>query len=573
MPAFCARCRKEVQNLFTSDPPTHCPDCGQAVEQVSSGPRTAGRLLLKDGENTLGEFQVHETIRIGKDRTCYVQSLHPSMALKHAEIRPENDRYFIKDLGSTTGTRINGKTIQETELQDGDEIMVGEVRFIFLAPPERAIPGQQFSISYAETGTDLDIKAALSPTELATRDVNDLKKDKTQIISLELQRLQRIYEIGRELASSTELGDIMQRIMDAYFANIGPSRAVILLKHPSTGELYTAMASTKKNRSPTSRMSLSRTIVNAAMKRKEAVLIQDTGQLNVNEEHTIRRLGIRSALCTPMICKGTTLGCIYLDSLDLNRTFDEADLRTMVGISGMASVAIMNARLIDRLNAETELRMKLQKQLGADGGGSSGVIASAMGPADVKPATIVCLRLFGADEMLKEGAKPERVAAILQDLLGVLHDRINANQGDVLEVTGTQVLAGWGIKRPSKRGPLRALKAVFELRQGFQGLNEARLKKGLDPIDIGYGISVGNVLGGALSFRGQVGQAVFGSAVEASIRLGYAALKTQVFISEPMQLLVGEFMETEAVTTADGTRGFRVEALMGKQEDLDKTRF
>lgn len=572
MPAFCSRCRKEVTSLFTSDPPTHCPDCGQAVEQVAGGPRTPGRLLLKDGENTLGEFQIQETIRVGKDRTCFVQSLHPSMSLKHAEIRPENDRYYIKDLGSNTGTRVNGKTIQETELQDGDEIMVGEVRFLFINPPERAIPGQQFSISYAETGTDLDVKAALSPTELATRDVADLKKDKTQIISLELQRLQRIYEIGREIASSTELADIMQRVMDAYFANIGPSRAVILLKHPSTGELYTAMASTKKNRSPTSRMSLSRTIVNAAMKRKEAVLIQDTGQLNVNEEHTIRRLGIRSALCTPLICKGTTLGCIYLDSLDLNRTFDESDLRTMVGISGMAAVAIMNARLIDRLNTETELRMKLQKQLGADGG-PSGAIAASLGPADVKMSTIVCLRLFGADEMLKEGAKPDRVAAILSDLLGVLHDRISANQGDVLEVTGTQVLAGWGVRRPSKRGPLRALKAVFELRQGFQGLNEARIKKGLEPIDIAYGISVGNILGGALSFRGQVGQAVFGPAAESAVRLGYAADKTQVFISESMKQLVGEFMEATPVSFPDGTRGYRVEALMGKQDDLDKTRF
>ena len=57
----------------------------------------------------------------------------PNVSRKHAEIRPSGDGYVVIDLGSTNGTKVNGATVSERKLGDGDEIAVGTTRLRFEA--------------------------------------------------------------------------------------------------------------------------------------------------------------------------------------------------------------------------------------------------------------------------------------------------------------------------------------------------------------------------------------------------------------------------------------------------------
>ena len=50
----------------------------------------------------------------------------------HCQIIREGDRYLIRDLGSTNGTRVNSKEIKEgTPLRPKDLVQVGAVEFLF----------------------------------------------------------------------------------------------------------------------------------------------------------------------------------------------------------------------------------------------------------------------------------------------------------------------------------------------------------------------------------------------------------------------------------------------------------
>jgi pSer/pThr/pTyr-binding forkhead associated (FHA) protein len=57
----------------------------------------------------------------------------------HAKITRRNQQYFIQDLGSSTGTSVNGirlKASQEVTLQNGAEIAIGpKVKFRFVSVP------------------------------------------------------------------------------------------------------------------------------------------------------------------------------------------------------------------------------------------------------------------------------------------------------------------------------------------------------------------------------------------------------------------------------------------------------
>src|SRR5919112_158242 len=50
-----------------------------------------------------------------------------------AEVRPNADGYYVVDLGSTNGTRVNGAGITERQLRDGDTISVGDSQLRFEA--------------------------------------------------------------------------------------------------------------------------------------------------------------------------------------------------------------------------------------------------------------------------------------------------------------------------------------------------------------------------------------------------------------------------------------------------------
>jgi len=52
---------------------------------------------------------------------------------RHAQIHVQNSELFIRDLGSTNGTRLNGAVIpanQMVRLRDGDELELGQFRTV-----------------------------------------------------------------------------------------------------------------------------------------------------------------------------------------------------------------------------------------------------------------------------------------------------------------------------------------------------------------------------------------------------------------------------------------------------------
>jgi hypothetical protein len=101
---------------------------GRMVEAASMA--GAGSIVLPTGDRiVLGE----ETLTIGRLPSCDIPVPDPNASRKHAEIRPSGAGYVVVDLGSTNGTRVNGATVNERKLTDGDVIAVGTTRLRFEA--------------------------------------------------------------------------------------------------------------------------------------------------------------------------------------------------------------------------------------------------------------------------------------------------------------------------------------------------------------------------------------------------------------------------------------------------------
>jgi pSer/pThr/pTyr-binding forkhead associated (FHA) protein len=72
-----------------------------------------------------------ERITIGRATDNMIEIPDPSVSGRHAELILIDDRYQLKDLGSTNGTRVNSEIITEVFLRVGDRIRFGKVEARF----------------------------------------------------------------------------------------------------------------------------------------------------------------------------------------------------------------------------------------------------------------------------------------------------------------------------------------------------------------------------------------------------------------------------------------------------------
>lgn len=69
-----------------------------------------------------------ELITIGRAPDNLIQIEDPSVSSRHAELRADDKSYRLRDLGSTSGTRVNGNATTEIMLRHGDQIRFGGVQ-------------------------------------------------------------------------------------------------------------------------------------------------------------------------------------------------------------------------------------------------------------------------------------------------------------------------------------------------------------------------------------------------------------------------------------------------------------
>jgi len=100
-------------------------NAGRLAEPLEERARVRAQtaLLLLDGRRlVVGPGGV----TLGRSRQCDVVVNDPNVSREHAEIRPRGGSWVLTDLGSTNGSRLNGRTVNGSEVvKPGDEIELG----------------------------------------------------------------------------------------------------------------------------------------------------------------------------------------------------------------------------------------------------------------------------------------------------------------------------------------------------------------------------------------------------------------------------------------------------------------
>ncbi|BBO83582.1 hypothetical protein DSCO28_41480 [Desulfosarcina ovata subsp. sediminis] len=92
------------------------------------------RLLVRFKDRTIKEFALDQidTLSIGRNPTHHLVIDNYAVSGNHAVIRKADNRYVLKDTNSKNGTFLNGLTVKQATLKNGDVITIGKHSLVFL---------------------------------------------------------------------------------------------------------------------------------------------------------------------------------------------------------------------------------------------------------------------------------------------------------------------------------------------------------------------------------------------------------------------------------------------------------
>jgi signal transduction histidine kinase len=147
---------------------------------------------------------------------------------------------------------------------------------------------------------------------------------------------------------------LLLRIMELIFEWVEADRGCIMLLDAKTGRLEPAVRRARKGSDPNDKISISKTILDYVLGRKEGVLTSDARQDDrFSPAASILKLGVREAICVPMQGRYDVVGAIYVDTLSspqqiverggANR-FTQDHLKLMIAIGHQAALAVEDTR-------------------------------------------------------------------------------------------------------------------------------------------------------------------------------------------------------------------------------------
>ncbi|MFN0141208.1 MAG: SpoIIE family protein phosphatase [Pyrinomonadaceae bacterium] len=309
-----------------------------------------------------------DTFPLGRLRTTIGRSARSDICIPdafasrlHAEIRQEGDNYWLLDLGSANGTKLNGKIVTDTQpLHPGGEIQIGETKLRFL--DEIMTPHTVSARLIADATDRLDPSNTISLPALKTPTSEILDSH----LSSRSDLLGLISKVGVALLSSTGLDETLQQVASLVFDAVPAERVVIMLRgDDGKGEMEIRVARTRGVDEPISEIRISRAVMSEVVVNGKSVLTSDAQHDPKFGTETIMLQGILSVLAVPLsVDERHVFGLIYADSPTNQVTFKKEHLDILTTLASVASIRVENASLVDeRINRE---RMERELELAAE---------------------------------------------------------------------------------------------------------------------------------------------------------------------------------------------------------------
>ena len=274
----------------------------------------------------------------------------PGVAERHAEIRVVEDGLEVRDLGTATGTRVEGRAVECGSVAPGEEVRFGETRLLCCRTGEaRASPRSPPS---RDAGAGREIRKTIpdDPREL-TRSLGSGIGS-----SRDLERVACLSALSQVLFEPEPRPGALDEVLDVLGSRLPFERACVLLARED-GELELVARHGPVERTADG-WDVSESVAREAVTSGQGILTMDARvDQRFRRSESVRLHDIRAVLAVPIAHGEERIGALYADTMRVRGAFDELDLDLMGLAARLIAIATIKRRGEDALRrTEDHLR-------------------------------------------------------------------------------------------------------------------------------------------------------------------------------------------------------------------------
>jgi two-component system NtrC family sensor kinase len=299
-----------------------------------------------------------------------------TVSRRHAELTPDDGRWWIHDLGSQNGTWLNGSRLGvPTLLKPGDQIRTGSTLWVFGKTERRGGGGGGASGGAGRGGAisadELEIAIEKS---LPSNEDSVLLSDSVVLGDVDprasaLEHLRVLYRLMAMTGGLVSREQFLPGVMELVFEVFRPERgAIVVLEEGEDGSPVPKAAVWRDERAGVARgarggvsggvsggvggvegvptFKVPRSILAAALVKGEGVVATNAlSDPRFGSGDSVQRLSVRSAVCAPVKHQGKTYGAVYIDSASRPSAFGAEHLALLNAIGQQTGLALANVEL------------------------------------------------------------------------------------------------------------------------------------------------------------------------------------------------------------------------------------
>lgn len=356
------------------------------------------RLIVISGplKGTTFTFAEDE-ISVGRDLANSVSLNDPSVSRRHCLIKKNGANTFhILDLESYNGTFVNGVPVAEHAVTHGDQISLGDIRFIFLTDESAAATAHRLEdgdvISRSTIRLEREYAFYLRPEDAVSESHADTRATRER---------NALLKISSTINSIRDSNELQLRLLELTLDVIPAERGAVLLADDECQEFLSCRGWNRLNAADDS-IKISQTISRQVLQQVVAILSNDVVQNEtIGAAPSLVQAQVCSLLCVPLVAYDRPLGVIYFDTSSGTTQFDEGHLQLLTAIAGIAAIAFENARRFELLEQENQ-RLQQEVKLDHQMIGESRAMRDVYGQLSKVAATCSTVLLLGESGTGKE---------------------------------------------------------------------------------------------------------------------------------------------------------------------------
>ncbi|HXI11024.1 MAG TPA: adenylate/guanylate cyclase domain-containing protein [Thermoanaerobaculia bacterium] len=488
-------------------------------------------------------FDLQEDLTIGRTEGNDLVLNHPSVSRRHGKLEKRGEAWWVVDLKSTNGIKLNGSLISESQFVAGDKIHVGSVLV-----EAKALPAVDFdadSMFDNPSGTvirrisDFNSEFGLDLGDVAQASGKEARPTMSPTVAVSREKIFAVLvQVAKVLLQSEELNSVLNTVMDIIFKYLPVERGLLILLDDDGNpvpKLTKFIEGSNEEDIP-----ISRTILNMVTEQQVSLLtsnaLEDARLLGGK---SIAIHGIRSAMCVPLWNRTRVIGAIQVDSPIHIGRFTEEDLDLLTALANFAAVAIERAQLAEKIEHERRIRGKLERyhSPGVIDEIVKGIASEVKGitsETEIKTAEVTILFAdISGFTTISETKKPEEVSEFLSHFFSCAVESIFAFGGTLDKFIGDAVMAFFGAPIHQEDHAARAVNAGLMMRKLVGDWNARRELEGQPVVKIRVGINSGLAVVGNVGTEKRVDYTVLGSSVNIASRL-------ESGVAKPGQLVISQ---------------------------------